>query len=66
VPGYYWFPASIAYHELKKDDEGNKVEFNPTKFDVNEVFEACVEAASSKVGRVLGGGRAFCKKHLKL
>ncbi len=65
VPGYYWFPASIAYHDLKKDDEGKPVTHNPTNFDKEEVMEACIEAASTKVGRIFGGGKAKCKSHLK-
>lgn len=64
VPGYYWFPASIAAHELGRDGKGKKVEFNPTSFDKEEVLSACVEAASSKLGRLFGGGKDKCKKHL--
>lgn len=65
VPGHYWFPASIAYHDLKRDDEGKPVTHNPTTFDKEEVMDACVEAASTKLGRLLGGGKAKCKSHLK-
>jgi hypothetical protein len=64
VPGYYWFPTSIAYHDLKKDANGRKVEFNPKEFDKDDVVEACVEAASSKLGRFLGGSRPKCKAHV--
>lgn len=66
VPGYYWFPASIAYHDLKKNEKGEKVEFNPSRFEIEDVLEACIEAASTKIGRFFGGGRAKCKSHLKL
>lgn len=66
VPGHYWFPTSIALHDLKKDEDGNKVEFDPKAFDVDDVFEACVETASGKIGRFFGGGRAKCKAHLNL
>lgn len=66
VPGHYWFPTSIALHDLKKDEDGKKVEYNPQSFDVDDVLEACIEAASSKIGRFFGGGKAKCKKHLKL
>jgi len=68
VPGHYWFPASIAYHDLKKDADGKKVDFNPQSFEVEDVLEACVETASSKLGRLFGGSsaRAKCKKHLNL
>jgi len=66
VPGYYWFPTSIALHDLKRDEKGKKVEYNPKSFDVDDVLEACTEAASTKLGRLLGGGRGKCKKHLGL
>ncbi len=66
VPGYFWFPASIATHELGKDIDGNKVEFNPKEFDKEEVFAACKEAAAPKLGRFFGDGKAKCKKHLKM
>jgi hypothetical protein len=64
VPGYYWFPASIAYHDLKRDADGVKFEFDPKDFDKDDVVEACVEAASSKFGRFFGGGRLKCQAHL--
>jgi hypothetical protein len=66
VPGHYWFPTSIAIHDLKKDEEGNKVEFDPKGFDLDDVLEACVETASGKIGRFFGGGKAKCKAHLNL
>jgi hypothetical protein len=66
VPGYYWFPASIALHDLKRDEKGKKVEYDPKRFEVDDVLDACTEAASTKLGRLLGGGRAKCKKHLGL
>lgn len=65
VPGFYWFPTSIALHELGRDEDGRKVEYNPTSFDVDDVFSACVEVASSKFGRLFGGGKAKCRKHLE-
>jgi hypothetical protein len=66
VPGHYWFPASIAYHDLKRDADGVKFEFDPKNFDKDDVIEACVEAASSKLGRFFGSGREKCKAHLGL
>jgi hypothetical protein len=66
VPGHYWFPTSIAIHDLKKDEEGNKVEFDPKAFDLDDVLEACIETASGKIGRFFGGGKAKCKTHLNL
>jgi hypothetical protein len=65
VPGYYWFPTSIAMHELKKDEDGDSIDFNPTSFDIDDVIKACDEAVSSKFGRIFGGAKAKCKKYLK-
>jgi hypothetical protein len=66
VPGHYWFPTSIAIHDLKKDEDGKKVEFDPKAFDLDDVLEACIETASGKIGRFFGGGKAKCKTHLNL
>jgi hypothetical protein len=65
VPGHYWFPTSIALHDLKKDAKGRAVDFNPQGFDRDDVLEACTEAASSKLSRFFGSGKEKCKKHLK-
>lgn len=64
VPGYYWFPASIAYHDLKKTLEGAKIDFDPKDFDKDDVKAACAEAASTKFGRLFGGGKDKCATHL--
>jgi hypothetical protein len=66
VPEYYWYPASIALHDLKKDIDGNEIEFNPTDFDQDDVLEACVEITSSKLGLLFGNGRKNCKRLLGL
>jgi hypothetical protein len=65
VPGYYWFPASIAAHDLKKNGDGKPVEFNPTRFDKDDVMDACIEAASTKLGRFFGTGKEKCQKYLR-
>jgi hypothetical protein len=65
VPGHYWFPTSIAYHDLRRDEDGGEVEFDPKGFDIDDVFDACVDAFSSRLGRWMGGdARAKCKKYL--
>ncbi len=63
VPGYYWFPTSIAYHDLKKDEDGNKFDYDPKGFDLDDVMAACEEAVSSKLGRFFGGNKGKCKKY---
>jgi hypothetical protein len=64
VPGHFWFPTSIALHDLKRDARGRRVDFNPSGFDIKDVMDACTEAASSRLGRFLGAGREKCRQHL--
>ena len=66
VPGHYWFPASIAFHDLKKNALGMKVDYNPKAFDKDDVYQACIEAVAPKMGRFLGNGQAKCKAYLKM
>jgi hypothetical protein len=66
VPGHYWFPTSIAYHDLKKDAAGRSIDYAPKGFDKDDVLHACVEIMTSKFSRFLGGGRKECKKLLNL
>lgn len=61
VPGHFWYPAGIAYHDLKKDEKGREIEYNPTSFEVDDVMDACKEAASSKL---FNSKKGNCKKHI--
>src|SRR5690606_36907915 len=65
VPGYYWFPTSIAMHDLKKDDEGETIDFAPKQFFKEDVLHACVEITTRRFGRALGAGRRQCKEYLR-
>lgn len=57
VPGHYWYPMSIAFHDLKKDADGNEIEYAPTEFEIYDVLSACAEAA---------GSERRCRKYLGL
>jgi len=63
VPGHYWYPTSIAYHDLKKDEDGNEIDYDPKSFDTDDVYSACVEIMTSKIGRFFGGGKGHCKRY---
>jgi hypothetical protein len=65
VPGYYWFPASIAFHELGLDEEGAPVQFDPKAFDLDDVFAACKDAVSGKMGSLFSGAKQQCRQYLK-
>ncbi len=56
VPGYYVYPTGIALHELKRDEKGNEVEYNPKAFSIEDVLHACVDATQGK--------KSQCKRYL--
>jgi hypothetical protein len=65
VPGYYWFPASIAYHELKMDGDGVSTSFNPKDYEIEDVMHACKDSMSGKFGSLFSGASAKCREYLK-
>jgi len=66
TPGGYWTPSSVAKGLLGTDETGAQVNYERDEIDKEEVFEACVEAATSPLGRALGGGKKRCEKYLGL
>jgi hypothetical protein len=66
TPGGYWTPGSVAKGLLGVDEDGKPVHYVRDEIDNDEVYEACVEAVTSSVGRVLGGGKKRCKDYLGL
>lgn len=65
VPSGLWFPSHVAMNLLGKDRNGTPVHFERPEIVKSEVYEACVEAATSPVGRFLGGGKKKCTKYLE-
>ena len=66
TPAGYWTPSSVAKGLLGVDEEGKPVQYSREEFDTDEVFYACVEAATGPVGRALGGGKKRCEKYLNI
>jgi hypothetical protein len=66
VPGYYWFPMNIAQHELGRDENGKPMSYDPKNYSIDDVLNACIEASSTSVGRIFGGGKGKCKKYLNV
>ena len=64
VPATYWFPSHVATHLLGRNEEGRPTRLERTEFDVDEVFQACVEATTGPMNRWLGGGKKQCKEWL--
>jgi hypothetical protein len=66
TPGGFWTPATVAMGLLGKDENGKPVSHVRDDIDSEEVYAACVEAVTSSVGRVFGGGKKKCKDYLGL
>jgi hypothetical protein len=66
TPGGFWTPATVAMGLLGKDETGKPVSHVRDDIDSEEVYAACVEAVTSSVGRVFGGGKKKCKDYLGL
>jgi hypothetical protein len=64
VPAEYWTPSAVAKNLLGRDQEGNPIRYIRDDFDMDELYQACVEAVTSPLGRVLGSGQARCEKYL--
>lgn len=56
VPAGLWFPATVAASLT-----GEKI---PNEIKPKEVYSACLEAATSPLGSLLGSGKRKCKKYL--
>lgn len=64
VPAGYWFPGSVARHLLGRDSRGNPVRYERPEILRSEVAAACREAATSSLGRFLGGGKKKCERYM--
>lgn len=62
VPGSFWTPETVAMNLLGRNAEGIPVQFERPEIDLDEVFQACVEATTTRFGRVFGGGKKECEE----
>lgn len=66
TPGGFWTPATVAMGLLGKDENGRPVNYVRDHIEKDEVLEACLEAATSSIGRVFGSGKKRCEEYLGL
>ena len=66
TPAGYWTPTSVAQGLLGVDEDGKKIDYRRESMDIEEVYEACTEAVTSKLGWAVGAGKTKCKKYLGL
>lgn len=65
APAPYWTPEALAKHLLGRDAEGRPVNYVRDEFEESEVYTACVEAATSSLGRALGMARGKCRNYMQ-
>lgn len=61
TPAGYMTPGSVAKHILGKDEDGRPVNFNRDEMNLNEVYNACLEAHTAPWGWAVGAGQQACR-----
>ncbi|WPU64840.1 protein-glutamine glutaminase family protein [Peredibacter starrii] len=64
VPHTIWTPNVLAQSLLGKDSSGKPVRVERPAIVERELMEACVEAASGKIGRVFGSSKKKCEEYV--
>lgn len=64
APAGLWTPGIVASYLSGKDSEGRPIPHMSMEFDQEQVFDACVEAASTRLGRVFGDPKKKCRRYL--
>ncbi|WP_408097818.1 protein-glutamine glutaminase family protein [Peredibacter sp. HCB2-198] len=65
TPAGYVTPESVAKNILGKDADGRPVNFNRDDFNLNEVFNACLEAHTAPWGWAVGAGQQACRNFVR-
>jgi hypothetical protein len=65
TPAGYWTPGHIAANLLGKDASGKPVRLQRDEIDRQEVYDACLEATTSSVGRLFNNGKKKCMRFLQ-
>lgn len=66
VPAGYWWPSSIAKSLLGEDEKGKPVNYSRDSHNLDEVYSACLEAATGPIGGWLGTAEKKCKEYLDI
>jgi hypothetical protein len=62
VPHTMWTPGVVAENLLGVDSEGRPVRTERPEIDMDELYQACIEATSTKIGFALGANKKKCKE----
>lgn len=63
TPHTIWTPEILAMNLTGRNSEGRPVRVERNEIDSNELFQACIEATSSKFGYALGASKKKCKEY---
>jgi hypothetical protein len=64
APGAFWTPATVAMGVLQENADGEPIRFTRDHYDMDELYQACKEAASGRIGGIFGGPKKKCKEYL--
>jgi hypothetical protein len=65
APAGYWTPESVAMGLLGKDYQGRPVYYVRDDIDEGDLMQACVEASTSRLGRVFGNNKKKCEAYVR-
>jgi hypothetical protein len=63
VPHTIWTPNGVAKSLLGKDEDGRPIQYERHEIDQDELYQACVEATTSKLDFAIGKNRKECKRY---
>jgi hypothetical protein len=63
VPHTIWTPEVLAQNLLGVNSEGRPVRTERPEIEREELYQACLEATASKLGRVFGSSKKQCKEY---
>jgi hypothetical protein len=66
VPHTLWTPEIVAQNILGRDSTGRPLRVERDEINKNELYQACLEATSSKIGWALGSSKKQCQEYIDL
>lgn len=66
VPHTIWTPEILAMNLLGRDSDGRPTRIDRDVVDREELYQACLEATTSKIGFALGTNKKECKEYAGL
>ena len=64
TPHTFWIPNTLAENLLGRDSKGQPVRTERPEMDKQELYQACLEATSTKLGWALGSSKKKCKEYV--